>query len=195
MFLHNYVWFFIKENFHPSCFEFPGLKQIRKLDCCHSNGPNLINTPLDGPRVKQSEFENFRSHIIRCYILYFMRTASLKVIVCSTDKVNFLLEKANECDTLKTIIVIGGPVDGSTLAEADELGIRIHTSEEIEVKINEWDLGVVCLVTWSQPCWMAGTIRSFHFSERIQFREEKSVSKKSKLHTTFPKHPIPEYIL
>ncbi|XP_031548889.1 long-chain-fatty-acid--CoA ligase 1-like [Actinia tenebrosa] len=64
--------------------------------------------------------------------IYIIQQASLKVIVCNTDKVSFLLEKANECDSLKTIILIGGPVDGSTLAEADELGIKIHIFEEIE---------------------------------------------------------------
>ncbi|KAK3697761.1 hypothetical protein QZH41_010323, partial [Actinostola sp. cb2023] len=64
--------------------------------------------------------------------IYIIQKAGLEVILCSSSKVNFLLEKTKECEKLKTIVVIGGPVDGCTVTEAEELGIRIETFEDTE---------------------------------------------------------------
>lgn len=59
----------------------------------------------------------------------------MECIVCSSSKVNNLINQVSTCPALKKIITIGPPVSEENRTAAVNAGLEIFTFKEIEVRV------------------------------------------------------------
>ena len=56
-------------------------------------------------------------------------------VVCDAAKISLLLDKADQCATLKTVVKIGSPVTEEEKSRGEKLNIRIINFTELEVGV------------------------------------------------------------
>jgi len=56
------------------------------------------------------------------------------VVACNASKVSLLFKQAESCTSLRLIIKLGGAVTEEEKEKADQIGISIHTIQEVEVR-------------------------------------------------------------
>ena len=66
-------------------------------------------------------------------LLVLVLTADVTTVVCNNSKIRFLFDNAGKCPDLKNIVKIGEPVSDEEKSEAENLGLRILSFEELEV--------------------------------------------------------------
>ena len=59
--------------------------------------------------------------------------ADIETIICNGSKLRFLFDNAKECEKIKRIVKIDGPVTEEEKKEADSFGITILNILEVEV--------------------------------------------------------------
>ena len=62
----------------------------------------------------------------------------MTTVVCDEGKLKVLLEQAPKCQKLKNIVKIGASVTDEEKATSDEVGVKIISFTELEVKMNHY---------------------------------------------------------
>ena len=83
-------------------------------------------------RIKEQKKldQECNNYILRVALLL---AADIETIICNGSKLRFLFDNAKECEKIKRIVKIDGPVTEEEKKEADSFGITILNILEVEV--------------------------------------------------------------
>ena len=56
------------------------------------------------------------------------------MVACNASKVSLLFKQAESCTSLRLIIKLGGAITEEEKEKAQQIGISIHTIQEVEVR-------------------------------------------------------------
>ena len=66
--------------------------------------------------------------------LLFTIAADIDTILCNGNKLRFLFDNAKQCEKVKRVVKIDGPVKDEERREAESLGINLINILEVEVR-------------------------------------------------------------